>query len=420
MQIRMRNAESLTQSQICDFLAASEGIEFAGQGRAEVYGWVQRMLVNQEYGRQKRKQRGAIRAYLSKVTGLSLAQITRLIRAYSETGVVEAKRYRRRRFATKYQKEDVALLAEVDRAHERLSGPATLRILQREHGEFGGRKFARLAEISVAHLYNLRHSVAYRKVAAVFESTRPSAVSIAERRRPEPHGQPGFLRVDTVHQGDWNEEKGVYHINAVDTVTQWQVVGCTSKISEYFLLPVLEAILHQFPFRILGFHSDNGSEYINHKVAEMLEKLLAEFTKSRPNRSQDNALVEGKNGAVIRKLMGYGHIPSQHAEQVQKFYTAHLNGYLNYHRPCGFATVTVDGRGKRRRQYKPVDYATPYEKLKSLAKAEQYLKPNLGFVQLDKIAKRMSDTTWAKRMGAAKAKLLRACQIESPFPPRFR
>jgi transposase InsO family protein len=416
----MRNAESLSQSQISEFLKASEGIEFAGQGRAEVYGWVQRMLVNQEYARQERKSRGAIRAYLSRVTGLSLAQITRLIRAYSETGVVEAKAYRRRRFATKYKRTDVALLAEVDRAHERLSGPATQRILKRAHAEFGERKFARLAEISVAHLYNLRRSVAYRKVAAVFDATRPSAVSIAERRRPEPRGQPGFLRVDTVHQGDWNEQKGVYHINAVDTVTQWQVVGCTSKISEQFLLPVLEAILHQFPFRILGFHSDNGSEYINHKVAEMLEKLLVEFTKSRPNRSQDNALVEGKNGAVIRKHMGYGHIPSQHAEQVHKFYTAHLNGYLNYHRPCGFATVTVDGRGKRRRQYKPVDYATPYEKLKSLPKAEQYLKPNVGFVQIDKIAKSMSDTAWAKRMGAAKAKLLRACKIESPLPPRFR
>jgi transposase InsO family protein len=416
----MRNAESLNHTQINEFLKASEGIEFAGQGRAEVYGWVQRMLVNQEYVRQGRKQRGAIRAYLSKVTGRSLAQITRLIRAYSETGLVEAKAYRRRRFTTKYKAADVVLLADVDRAHERLSGPATQRILKREHGEFGNRKFARLAEISVAHLYNLRHSVAYRKVAAVFESTRPSAVSIAERRQPEPHGQPGYLRVDTVHQGDWNEEKGVYHINAVDTVTQWQVVGCTSKISEQFLLPVLEAILHQFPFRILGFHSDNGSEFVNHKVAGMLEKLLAEFTKSRPNRSQDNALVEGKNGAVIRKLIGYGHIPGHHAEQVQKFYTAHLNGYLNYHRPCGFATVTVDARGKRRRQYKPVDYATPYEKLKSLPEAEQYLKPHLGFVQLDKIAKSMSDTVWAKRMGAAKSKLLRACKTESPFPPRFR
>jgi transposase InsO family protein len=254
----------------------------------------------------------------------------------------------------------------------------------------------------------------------VFEVTRPNPVSIAERRRPEPHGRPGFLRVDTVHQGDWNDEKGVYHINAVDTITQWQVVGCASRITEQFLLPVLEAILHQFPFRILGFHSDNGSEYINHQMAEMLEKLLAEFTKSRPNRSQDNALVEGKNGAVIRKLMGYGHIPRQHSEQVQKFYMAHLNPYLNFHRPCGFATVTVDARGKRRRQYKPADYATPYEKLKSLPQAEQYLKPHLGFAQLDKMAKSMSDTAWAKRMGAAKTKLLRACKIESPFPPRFR
>ena len=341
MQIRMRNAESLTQAQMGEFLKASEGIDFAGQGRAEVYGWVERMLVNQEYSRQERKQRGAIRAYLSKVTGLSLPQITRLIRAYCETGVVEAQVYRRRRFVTKYQQADVVLLAEVDRAHELLSGPATQRILKREHNEFGHRKFARLAGISVAHLYNLRHSAAYRKVAAVFESTRPSAVSIAERRRPEPYGQPGFLRVDTVHQGDWGEEKGVYHINAVDTVTQWQVVGCVSKISEQFLLPVLEAILHQFPFRIQGFHSDNGSEFINHKVAQMLEKMLIEFTKSRANRSQDNALVEGKNGAVIRKHIGYGHIPSQHAEQVQTHLLHHDVGSCPFPIGCSFENGLV-------------------------------------------------------------------------------
>jgi hypothetical protein len=419
MQIRMRNAESLSQPQITDFLKASDGIEFAGQSRAEVYGWVQRTLVHQEYGRQGKKARGVIRAYVSKVTGLSLPQITRLIRSYIETGMVTAKAYRRHRFVTKYKRADVALLAEVDRAHEWLSGPATQRILKREYTEFGDRKFARLAEVSVAHLYNLRHSPAYRKAAGVFESTRPSGVSIAERRRPEPNGQPGYLRVDTVHQGDWDEEKGVYHINAVDTVTQWQVVGCVRKISEQHLMPVLEAILHQFPFRIQGFHADNGSEYINHKVAQLLKKLLIEFTKSRACRSQDNALVEGKNGAVIRKHMGYGHIPSPHAEQVHKFYTAQLNPYLNYHRPCGFATVTLDARGKRRRKYKPADYATPYEKLKSLPEGDRYLKPGVCFAQLDKLAKSMSDTAWAKRMAAAKAKLLRACKIESPFPPRF-
>jgi transposase InsO family protein len=307
----------------------------------------------------------------------------------------------------------------VDRAHERLSGPATRRILKREYAEFGNRKFMRLAEISVAHLYNLRNSAAYRKVAAVFVPTRPSPVSIAERRRPDPRGEPGYLRVDTVHQGDWEGEKGVYHINAVDTVTQWQVIGCAAKISEQFLIPVLEAMLHQFPLRIQGFHSDNGSEFINHTVAKLLEKLLVEFTKSRAYKSQDNALVEGKNGAVIRKLIGYGHIPSRDAEAVQKFYTAHLNPYLNYHRPCGFATVSVDARGKRQRRYRLGDYATPYEKLKSLSEAAQYLKPNLAFAQLDQAASRMSDTECAKRMGAAKSKLLQSCKIEAPFPPRF-
>jgi hypothetical protein len=149
-------------------------------------------------------------------------------------------------------------------------------------------------------------------------------------------------------------------------------------------IPVLEAILHQFPFQIVGFHADNGSEYINHTVAGLLEKLRIEFTKSRANRSQDNALVEGKNGAVIRKHIGYGHIASEHAELLQKFYTAHFNPYLNFHRPCGFATVSWDARGKRQRRYPAQDYATPYEKLKSLPEAEQYLRPELSLARLER------------------------------------
>src|SRR5206468_5748663 len=159
-----------------------------------------------------------------------------------------------------------------------------------------------------------------------------------------------YLRVDTVHQGDSAGAKGVYHINAVDAVTQWQIVGCTEKISEAYLVPVLAAVLAQFPFPLRGFHADNGSEYINHRLGEMLRKLHAEFTKSRACRSQDNALVGGKNGAVIRKAIGYGYIGSAHAQAIGEFYTQYLNPYLNLHRPCGFATVSLDERGKRRRR----------------------------------------------------------------------
>ncbi len=419
MQIRMQSNEALTAGQINDFLRGTEGVSFVGVKKEEVYAWVEKVLVAQEFIQQDKKLRGTIRAYVEKVTGLSSAQVTRLIRLFRNTGSVEAKAYRRRAFMRIYTEGDVALLAELDRAHEWLSGPATRRILEREYTCFGKAEYARLAKISNGHLYNLRASAGYRQRVAVYQPTQPTAVSIGERRRPEPEGRPGYLRVDTVHQGDWDGAKGVYHINAVDAVTQWQVVGCASRISEAYLGPVLEAILHQFPFRILGFHSDNGSEYINRAVAELLEKLLIEFTKSRANRSQDNALVEGKNGAVIRKLIGYGHIAGEHAEALQKFYMGQLNPYLNFHRPSGFATVSYDEKGKRKRVYKAEDYVTPYEKLKTIAEAETYLKENVTFARLDQQANRMSDTECAKKMAAAKAGLLRKVKSESPIPPRF-
>jgi transposase InsO family protein len=416
----MWNTESLSREQIREFLKSSEPIEFAGCGRNEKYGWVERVLGAQNYGELSRGERGVVRAYVEKVTGMSAAQTTRLIRAFLDHGVVRAAAYQRRRFSVRYTPEDTALLAAVDRAHERLSGPATRHILQREYEQYGNQQYERLAKISVAHLYNLRASARYRNQAAVFEPTRSSATAIGERRRPDPHGRPGFLRVDTVHQGDWDGAKGVYHINAVDAVTQWQVVGCASKISETYLLPVLQAVLAQFPFAVLGFHVDNGSEYINHRVAKMLEKLHAEFTKSRACRSQDNALVEGKNGAVVRKLIGYGYIAGEHAEAIGKFYARHLNPYLNFHRPCGFATVSLDERGKRRRQYKTEDYRTPLEKLKMLERAEQYLKPGVSLADLEREALANSDTECARQMNTAKSRLLRQCKMQYPLPPPFR
>jgi transposase InsO family protein len=416
----MRKAESLSQEQIRDFLKSSQPIEFAGCGRDEKYAWVECVLGAQKYGELGKRDRGVVRAFAEKVTGMSASQMTRLIRGFLDHGVVKTAPYERRRFSVLYTPEDITLLAEVDRAHQRLSGPATRRIFQRAYEQYGDQRYEQLAKISSAHVYNLRGTACYRNQAAVFEATRPTAIAIGERRRPEPHGRPGFLRVDTVHQGDWDGAKGVYHINAVDTVTQWEVVGCASKISEAYLLPVLKAMLRQFPFAILGFHVDNGSEYINHRVAGMLEKLHVEFTKSRACRSQDNALVEGKNGAVVRKIIGYGHIPGEHAEAIGEFYTQHLNPYLNFHRPCGFATVSLDERGKRRRQYKAEDYRTPLEKLKSLKGADQNLKPGVSLAELEREAMAMSDTECARQMNAAKSRLLRECKVQSPLPPSLR
>jgi hypothetical protein len=257
--ISMKNGERLSLERIQTFLTASEEFRFEANSQEEMYGWVTRTLVEQEYGARKREAKGVLRSFLEKMTGLSRAKVTRLIGQYLESGMVQERSYRRNRFTTQYQAADVALLAAVDEAHETLSGPATQKILYREFYDYGDQRYRRLATISVPHIYNLRKSRAYRERKIIFRKTRPVKVTIGERRRPDPRGRPGYLRIDTVHQGDLEGIKGVYHVNAVDEVTQWQVVGATAHISEAWLIPVLEAMLRQFPFRILGFHSDNGS-----------------------------------------------------------------------------------------------------------------------------------------------------------------
>jgi transposase InsO family protein len=389
--------------QIRAFMAASEDIQFKGRNRKEIYNWVRQTAVEQQYHVQGKAEKGLLRSYIAKTTGLSRAQVTRLIGQYLATGKVEEKQYRRRRFPSLYTRRDIELLAEVDEAHETLSGPATQKILYREFHEYGGSGYERLARLSVAHLYNLRKTGTYRKRRVVYQATRPTAVSIGERRQPDPQGRPGYLRVDTVHQGDRDGVKGVYHLNAVDEITQWQVVGAVEQISETWLLPVLQAMLEQFPFPIRGFHSDNGSEFINHTVAKLLNKLLAEQTKSRPRHSNDNGLVECKNGAVVRKHMGYGHIQASHAEAIHEFYRDHFNSYLNFHRPCGVPEVVTGAKGKQRRTYRW--YATPWEILRQLPDLARYLKPDLTVELLNQRAGRESDTASARRMQKEKHKL---------------
>lgn len=404
----MQAGERLSLEQIRAFLAASDGVQFEGRNREEVYGWVDQTLRRQGYEELGRTGRGLVRRYLEKMTGLSRAQITRLITQYLAGEEVKPKRYRRRRFPARYTRADVEMLASVDEAHETLSGPATRKLFQRAFYDFGDRRHERLAQLSVAHLYRLRRSRTYRRRRVDYQETRPTAVAIGERRSPQPDGRPGYLRVDTVHQGDLDGTKGVYHINAVDEVTQWEVVGAAAQISEAWLMPVLEAMLAQFPFRIRGFHSDNGSEFINHTVAKLLNKLLVEQTKSRPRHSNDNGLAESKNGAVVRKHMGWGHIAAPHAEAITAFYQQHFNPYLNFHRPCGVPERVVSTKGKVKKIYRW--YATPWEVLRQLPGIAGYLKPGVTIQDLDRQARAKSDTDAAMEMQQAKRKLFAGFQ----------
>ena len=399
----MQVGEKLSLEQIRAFLRGSEEFQFEGRKREEVYAWVNGTLRQQGLESLKRRARGLVRRFLEKMTGLSRAQMTRLVKPYLEGEAVKPKPYRRHRFALRYTREDVDLLASVDVLHGRLSGPATQKLLQRAHHDFGEAKFQRLAKISVAQIYRLRQSWRYRQHHVAYQPTRPTQVAIGERRRPEPDGRPGYLRVDTVHQGDLDGNKGVYHINAVDEVTQWQVVGATAQISEAHLLPVLEAMLAQFPFHIRGFHSDNGSEFINYRVADLLNKLLIEQTKSRPRRSNDNGLVEAKNGAVVRKHMGFTHIAAPHAAAIEVFYEECFNLYLNFHRPCGVPELVVNSKGKSKRVYRW--YATPWEILRQLPGLAGHLRSDVTIQGLEQQARAQTDNQAAEEMQKRKEKL---------------
>jgi hypothetical protein len=411
MTIRMKNLERLSLAEMKEFVTTNRHVGWSAVEAAAVYGLIERVLKAHQYRRLKKGQKGIVRSFLAKVTALSRAQVTRLIQRWMETRRIERKPAQRPNFPRRYMAADMATLAEVDAAHEDLSGPAVRHLCRRGWEVFVDKRFQRLAAISASHIYNLRKSGTYRKIRVSVQHTQARQVSIGERRQPDPKGQAGYLRVDTVHQGQHDGQPGVYHINAVDTVTQWQVVGCTETISEQHLIPVLEAMLHQFPFRILGFHCDNGSEFLNHNVVKLLNKLLVEeFTKSRAYRTTDNALVEGKNGAVVRKQIGYGPIAGEHAEALQQFYTAYFNPYLNFHRPCGYATVVTNARGKRKRTYRHKDYRTPYEKLTSLAEWEKSLKEGITPAMLQRQASARSDTEAARRMQKAKLSLLARCR----------
>ena len=409
----MDDSQVTTLEQIRELLGSSKALAFKGSSREARYAWIETVLDRFHYFSLGKNGKGLVRAYVSRMSGISRAQVTRLTAKKLRVGFLRPSYEKCHRIAAKYTVFDLEVLATTDNLHGRMSGPATKRLFDRAFHVYGDKRFERLKDISSAHIYNLRSSRTYQLRARTFARTKSVSVSIGIRRKPQPQGRPGYIRVDTVHQGDLDGKKGVYHINLVDEVTQWEIVVCVEAISEAYLLTVLEEALAAFPFVVLGFHSDNGSEFVNEMTAKLLNKLLIEQTKSRSGRTNDNALVEGKNGNVIRKHMGHWFIDQKHAPLINRFYVEHFNAYLNFHRPCGFATVTVDAKGRRNKKYKT--YQTPYERLRALVVAarvkpsepDKYLSKGVTLKALDEVASRRSDNDAAKAMQAAKERLFK-------------
>ena len=407
MVINMDEAKLRTIAQLQEFLDATLEISFTGtpgNNDSQRYEHISRVLKRFEYPGRGKGERGVVLAYLRRTSGYSRAQLTRLVGRWEANRLAPvplAKRYGAPSipFARKYSAADVGLLAQMDRANEDVCGPAIVHLLQRAFVVYGDQRYERLSKLSASHLYNLRKSAGYRALRTSFTKTHAVCNPIGVRKAPRPNGRAGWVRIDSVHQGDLDGIKGVYHITCVDAVSQWQVQACVQGISEAFLLPVLEMVIAQFPFQIDGFHSDNGSEYINHKVAKMLEKLRIEQTKSRSRNSNDNALAESKH-------MGYSHIPQKYAKPINVFYQEVFNEWLNLHRPCLFAIEVVSDKGKIKKVYKKQDVKTPLECLVLLNKTDLVVfKSATTLEELVLKAKGKSDLQAAQEMQKAKAEL---------------
>lgn len=410
MNIIMKNMQIRTVEEMGKFLKGSEQVDFEITTREDKYAFIGDTLVSTKYKTLRKKDRGTVKMFLEKVTGYEEKQMKRLIKKGKKSGLRYSKRKAVGASVCIYKPADIELLIKTDILHRTPNGLSTKALLMREVVTFGHTAYQTIASISVSHIYNVRkNSLRYTSSEAMlYTKTRSVSTDIGERKKPMPYGKPGFIRVDSVHQGDKDGEKGVYHINLVDEVTQWELVGCVPQITDEYMEPLLEALLEALPFMIVNFHSDNGSEYINKTVEKILERLLIKQTKSRSRKSTDNALVEGKNGSVIRKHMGRNFIDKSRAGVINEFYTSYFNIYLNYHRVCLYATDYVDKRGKIRKKYDQT--FVPYERFKSLENAEQYLKEGTTFAMLDEIAYDKSDNDFAEEMKKAKSKLEKITQ----------
>lgn len=347
---------------------------------------------NLKYRKLNKKNKGYVIEYISKICGISNIHSKRLIIRAIEGNLKHPKSKKNHTsFKKKYTVTDIDLLAQFDDASNYPNGYALEASLKRMFYVFGDNRFIKLANISHGQIYNLRKTQQYKKYTLVYQHTKPAFNNeIGIREKPNPLG-PGCLRVDSVHGGELDEQKGVYYVNLVDELTQWEIVVCVQGISERYLGEVWMDILERFPFEIQQFHSDNGSEFINKVVSDMLNKLNIRQTKSRPRHSNDNGLVETKNGWIIRKHFGYAYVSAEKAPIINQYLQNHFNEYLNYHRTCAFPTRKILDNGKIEIKYKKEDYKTPYTRLQEVDSKGESLKAGITYKILDTISQRVSD-----------------------------
>jgi len=186
----------------------------------------------------------------------------------------------------------------------------------------------------------------------------------------------GYLEVDLVlHCGMTVEGFYLCTLVGVDIATGWTEYAPVWGKTQSRVGGAVDRIRRQLPFMLLGIHSDNGSEFINHPFFDYCRRHDIRFTRSRPYKRNDQPRVEQKNGAVVRHLIGYGRYSTRAAyEQLDKIYGL-VRLHANFFQPMAKLVSTTRDGAKVHKQY---DRArTPYQRLLALGVLDQERRQEL-------------------------------------------
>src|SRR5947209_4739121 len=207
--------------------------------------------------------------------------------------------------------------------------------------------------------------------------------------------RPGFLEVDLVaHCGTDIEGGYLYTLTLTDVATGWTECLPLLYRSQETVLVAFQRARTLFPFPILGIDTDNGGEFINEAVIAYCEQARISFTRGRPNLKNDQCFVEQKNGAIVRQVVGYDRLVSEHAyRQLTELYRA-LRLYVNCFQPSmKLQSKQRDGK-KVRYVYDPaktplqrvlLSGVLPVQKQQELTEVAHALDPIRLFQQVEQL-----------------------------------
>jgi len=200
------------------------------------------------------------------------------------------------------------------------------------------------------------------------------------------HPAPGYLEADlVVHGGGSMAGSMVHSFVLTDVATGWTECLALAARDQHLIVEAIERVRTRLPFPLRGFDTDNDSAFINETVLDYCRRTGIEFTRSRAYRKNDQAWVEQKNGAIVRKLIGYGRLSGMKATETLSLLYEASRCYVNFFQPS-FKLKSKSRQGaKVTKQYHAP--ATPYQRLLASDQIPESTKQQLqaAFAVLDPV-----------------------------------